>query len=175
VVAVALLLGGCGADDPEETRVSARSYVTDVCGAVTEWNDDVQALTQELQGAMEDPADLETVKETTVTFLDESVAATERMLTDVGAAGIPDVPDGEEAARRVTAALGDVRDVIAAARDRVEGLSTADPEGFATELQAVSSDLQTSLQDVVGTLESFEVPELEEAADDVPACDELAA
>lgn len=175
MLAAAVLLGGCGDDDPDETRVSSRSYVTDVCGAVTTWNDEVQATTQELQRAIGEPTDLDSVKETTVSFLDEVIEATDRMMTDVEAAGVPDVQDGEQVARRVTTALGDVRDALADARDRVEGLSTADPEGFATELQAVSADMQTSLQDTVGTLDSFEVPELEEAADDVAACDELAA
>ena len=48
-LASALLLGGCGSDDVEETRVPARSYVTDICDATTTWLDDVQALNEELQ------------------------------------------------------------------------------------------------------------------------------
>lgn len=176
-LAAAVLLGGCGADDPEgasEERVPPESYVADLCGAITTWMDDVQALNEELQQQL-DPTSLDVVKDTTLSFLDDVIAATDRMLSDVEAAGVPDVDDGGEAARRVSTALGDVRDALAAARDRVEGLSNDDPEAFGSELETIGQDLRESLEDTTGTLESFEVPELEEAADDVPACDQLAA
>ena len=177
-LAAAVLLGGCGADDPEGAtegeRVPPESYVSDLCGAITTWMDDVQALNEELQDQL-DPTSLDVVKDTTLAFLDDVIAATDRMLSDVQAAGVPDVADGGEAARGVSTALGDVREALAGARDRVEGLSNDDPEAFGSELETIGEDLRDSLEDTTSTLESFEVPELEEAADDVPACDQLAA
>ena len=173
----AVLLGGCGADDPEgpaEERVPPESYVTDLCGAISTWMDDVQALNEDLQEQL-DPTSLDAVKDTTLAFLDDVIAATDRMLSDVRTAGVPDVADGGEAARRVSTALGDVRDALAGARDRVEELSNNDPEAFGSELETIGGDLRESLEDTTGTLDSLEVPELEEAADDVPACDQLAA
>ena len=131
-------------------------------------------MNEELQQQL-DPTSLDVVKDTTLTFLDDVITATDRMLSDVDAAGVPDVDDGGVAARRVSTALSDVRDALAGARDRVEGLSNDDPEAFGSELQTIGRDLRESLADTTGTLESFEVPELEEAADDVPACDQLAA
>ena len=173
-LASALLLGGCGSDDVEETRVPARSYVTDICDATTTWLDDVQALNEELQAQME-PTSLDVVKDTMLTFFDDAISATDRLLSDVEAAGVPDVPDGEQTARRVSTALGDIRDALTDARGRVEAQPIDPPEEFAAELQATAEQLQVSIEDAAGTLESCEVPELEEAADDVAACDELAA
>ena len=98
------------------------------------------------------------MKDTTLAFLDDVIAATDRMLSDVQAAGVPDVTDGGEAARRVSTALGDVRDALAGARDRVEGLSNDDPEAFGSELATIGEDSRESLEDTTGTLESFEVP-----------------
>lgn len=176
-LAAAVLLGACGADDPPDgasaERVPPRSYVGDLCGAITTWMDDVQTLNDELQQL--DPTSLDVVKDTTLTFLDDVIAATDRMLSAVEAAGVPDVDDGGEAARRVSTALGAVRAALAGARDRVQGISNEDPKAFGAELQTIGEDLRESLDDTTGTLESFEVPELEEAADDVPACDRLAA
>ena len=58
--------------------------------------DDVQTLNAELQEQL-DPTSLDDVKDTTLAFLDDVIAATDRMLSDVQAAGVPDVTDGGEA------------------------------------------------------------------------------
>ena len=100
-------------------------------------------LNDELQ-SNSSPTSLDDVKDTTLAFLDDVIAATDRMLSDVQAAGVPDVTDGGEAARRVSTALGDVRDALAGARDRVEGLSNDDPEAFGSELATIGEDLRES-------------------------------
>jgi hypothetical protein len=179
-VLAAVLLSGCGSDQPEgadpprETRVPARSYVADLCDAITTWMDDIEARNEELQSGME-PTSLDVVKDTALSFFDDVIASTDRMLTEAEAAGVPDVADGEEAARHVSAALRDMRDALTDARDRVEALSIEDPQAFASELQAIGEDMKVSLDEVTGSLDSFESHELEEAADDVPACERLAA
>jgi hypothetical protein len=176
MLAAVVVLGACGADGSSETAppaetVSAQTYVTDLCGSITTWRDNIGALTEELQSHTDDPASLDVVKDTTVAFFDDAITATDALLADVEAAGVPDVADGGETARRVTTAIDDIRDAIAEGRDRVDGLSIEDPQAFASELRTISDDVGADLQDVTSELASFEAPELDEAAEDVPACE----
>ena len=142
-------------DGATEERVPPESYVSDLCGAITTWMDDVQTLNDELQEQL-DPTSLDDVKDTTLAFLDDVIAATDRMLSDVQAAGVP-TTDGGEAARRVSTALGDVRDALAGARDRVEGLRTTTRRRSGRSSRP-SARIAGVLEDTTGTLESFEVP-----------------
>jgi hypothetical protein len=65
--------------------------------------------------------------------------------------------------------------VFADARDRVQGLSTADPEAFGEELQTLGTDLQSSMSGIGGELDQFASPELDEASKDIPECQEVAS
>ena len=167
-----LVTGACSGDGGADT-VSATEYATGVCGAVAGWVDDIQALNEELQGSL-DPSDIDALKDVMVVFLDDVVTATDSAIVEVEAVGVPDVDDGEAAADAVLTALRDSRVIFENARDRVDGLSTADPAVFGEELQTLGTDLQTSMSEIGGELDRFASPELDEAAQDVPACDEVA-
>ena len=175
-LASVLLLGACGADGSdgtgsEERRVSATSYVTDVCGAFTTWRNEVVSLSEELQSSQE-PSSIEAAKNSAVSFFDDVVEATDRMVSDVEGAGVPEVARGDAAAREALSVLRGVRETLVGARERVEALSTDDPEAFSAELRTIGGDLESSFDDIGSTLE---VPELGDVADDVPACRSMAA
>jgi hypothetical protein len=178
VLPVAVLVtGACSGDGgggTEPNTVTATEYATGVCGAVAGWVDDIQGLNEDLQGSL-DPNDLDALKGVMVGFLDDVVTATDSAISEVEAVGVPDVEDGEAAAETVLTALRDSKAVFEDARDRVDGLSTADPAAFSEELQALGTDLQTSMSGIGGQLDQFASPELKEAANDVPACDQVAA
>ena len=165
--------GGDGGDGETET-VSATEYATGVCGAISGWIDDIQGLNQDLQAEL-DPTSVDSLKDSMVGFLDDVTTATEDVIDEVEAAGIPDVEDGQAAADAVLTALQNSRDVFEDARDRVQGLSTADPAAFGEELQTLGTDIQSSMSDIGGELDQFASPELDEAAKDVPACDEVSS
>jgi hypothetical protein len=174
-----LVTGACSGSDgagngAEPDTVSATEYATGVCGAVAGWVDDIQGLNEDLQTSL-DPSDLDALKGVMVDFLDGVVTATDSAISEVGAVGVPDVDDGEAAAETVLTALRDSRAIFEGARDRVDGLSTADPAAFSEELQALGTDLQTSMSGIGGELDQFASPELDEAAEDVPECDEVSA
>jgi hypothetical protein len=109
-----------------------------------------------------------------VGFLEDVITSTESVIGEVEDVGIPDVESGEATAERILTALRDSKDVFVSARDRVEGMATDDPTAFSAALQTLGTDLQTSLSGIGEELESFSVPELDEASEDVPACDEAA-
>jgi hypothetical protein len=172
-----LVMGACSGGDGggEETdTVSATEYATGVCGAISGWIDDIQGLNQDLQAEL-DPTSVDSLKDAMVGFLDDVTTTTDGVIDEVEAVGTPDVEDGAAAADAVLTALRNSRDVFGDARDRVQGLSTADPAAFAEELQTLGSDIQSSMSGIGGELDQFASPELDEAAKDVPACQEVAS
>jgi len=173
-----LVMGACssgdGGTDGEVETVSATEYATGVCGAIAGWVDDIQGLNQDLQANL-DPTSLDSLKDAMVGFLEDVTAATDSVIDEVEAVGIPDVEDGQAAADAVLSALRDSRDVFADAHDRVEGLSTADPAAFGEELQTLGTDLQSSMSGIGGELDQFASPELDEVSKDIPECQEVAA
>jgi hypothetical protein len=176
-----LMLGSCSGDggggtdgEVETDTVSATEYATGVCGAIAGWVDDIQRLNQDLQTNL-DPTSIDALKDAMVGFLEDVTAATESVIDEVEAVGIPDVEDGQTAADAVLSALRDSQAVFADARDRVQGLSTADPAAFGEELQTLGADLQSSMSGIGGELDQFASPELDEASKDIPECQEVAA
>jgi hypothetical protein len=172
-----LVMGACSGGDGGEVEtdtVSATEYATGVCGAIAGWIDDIQGLNEDLQANL-DPANLDALKDVMVGFLEDVTAATDAVIDEVEAAGVPDVEDGDATAGAVLAALRDSRAVFVDARDRVQGLSSADPAAFAAELETLGTDIQTSMSGIGSELGQFESQELNEASEDVPECDGVAS
>ena len=172
VALAAVLLGGCGADRATEGSGSLPSPVSDLCGAIRDVNGRRPDAERRAAGATrpDEPRRREGHHPRVPRRRDRGDRP-----DALGRAGrVPDVTDGGEAARRVSTALGDVRDALAGARDRVEGLSNDDPEAFGSELATIGED-RGSPSRTRPARWSPSRSRLEEAADDVPACDQLAA
>ena len=72
--------------------------------------------------------------------------------------------------------LRDSRDVFVDARERVQGLSDRRPRGVRRQSsQTIGNDIQTSMSGVGNELGQLGSSELDEAAEDVPECDEVAS
>ncbi len=177
-----LVMGACSGGDGEtdggevETdTVSATEYATGMCGAIAGWIEDIQRLNADLQANLDPTASLDSLKEMTVGFLGDVTDATDAVIDEVEAIGVPDVEDGQAAADTMLAFLRDSRDVFVDARESVQGLSTADPAAFGTELETIGNDIQTSMSGIGNELGQLDSSELDEAADDVPECDEVAS
>lgn len=173
-------LGACSDSDggtndgADPDTVSATEYVTGVCGAIAGWVDDIEGLNEELTRNLE-PTSIESLKTAMVGFLDDVITATDSAIDEVESVGVPDVEEGEATAETVLTALRDSRDVFARARDRVDGLATDDPAAFTEELQTMGTDLRTSLSGIGEELERFESPELDEASENVPECEQVSS
>jgi hypothetical protein len=161
-------------DDAEPETVSATEYATGVCGAIAGWVEDIAVLNEELTSDL-DPTSIDSLKTAMVGFLDDVITATDSVIGEVETVGVPDVDDGEATAETVLTALRDSRNVFADARDRVDGLATDDPAGFTEELQTLGTDLQTSLAGIGEELDRFDSPELDEASENVPECEQVSS
>ena len=163
--------GGADGGEVETDTVSAAEYATGMCGAIVGWIDDIQRLNADLQANLDPTASLDSLKDMTVGFLGDVTDATDAVIDEVEALGVPDVEDGQAAADTVLAFLRDSRDVFVDARESVQGLSTADPAAFGTELETIGNDIQTSMSGIGNELGQLDSSELDEASEDVPECE----
>jgi phage-related tail protein len=170
---VAVSASASAADDGE--GISAAAYLTELCDAQQAWLQDLQALNADLQEDIADPANVQELKDATLDYFDGVVAVTEDMVAVAEAAGVPDVDNGEEAAAAVVDVLERVTKAIRDARDRVAELETDDPAAFSSELLEISGDMGSSLEEVASAMDSFESAELDAAALDVTACQQVPA
>ena len=106
VVALGMLvMGACsgrdgGTDEGEvdTDTVSATEYATGMCSAIAGWIEDIQRLNADLQANLDPMASLDSLKDMTVGFLGDVTDATDAVIDEVEAVGVPDVEDGEAAA-----------------------------------------------------------------------------
>ena len=186
-IAVATLaVVSCGGSDeasagvpsalPSAGGVVATAYVEDVCGGFVDWMAEIRSLTQELGEAGTGASTVEELKDAAVSYFVGLVAATDSLISDVEAAGVPTVPQGAEAAQHVLDSLADIRQAMQDSQEQVETLATdGGPQAFARELRAITADMAETLTRIGTSMADFEAPELDAASEETAICDEVAA
>lgn len=154
--------------------VSPEAYVKSVCEAVGDWQGGIQRRSTDLEQNLGADATPEEGKEALGVFLDGVITDTDRMIELVEEAGTPEIDDGEDAAIRLTEALGQVREAFADARQEVDALPTGSPEEFQAGADRLGSSIQSAFTEAGTTLEQ-ESPQLDPIFEREPACDELSA
>ncbi len=176
VTGVVVAAAGCGGGG-----TPANEWVADVCEGMTSWvgelgrgsenlNDDIDSLERN---------DFVGLKELTVAFVDRAVDATEVLLDRIEEAGVPAVDDGADVADTFLTAIGEVRDVFADVRDGIAGLPTDDPRALARGLEGFAAAIGENTAAAAEVLEEARAaglggPELAEAFEEEPACEEAA-
>lgn len=163
--ALVLVAAGCGGDD-EETS-SAAAWAEDFCTSVTEWQDEIERIGDEL---LESPS-TEALEDAS----QEASDVTDAFIEEVRELGGPETESGEEVEDSVEE-LADIVDEekaeIEAAVEDAEGLTGA--AGAVSEIGASISTMATALQTTLQAIEDGDASgELEAAFDETPACDEL--
>jgi methyl-accepting chemotaxis protein len=166
IAALALVAAGCGSDDEESTSSTA-AWAEDFCTSVTQWQDEIEQIGDDLRespstDALQDAAD-------------EASDATDAFIEEVRGLGGPETESGQEVEDSVDQ-LADVVDEekakIEEAVDDAEGVTGA--FGAASEIAASISTMATALQTTIQTIEDGDASgELETALEETPACDEL--
>ena len=158
----------------QATTVSTDTYVSGLCTTMGTYVSDVQSITNEFTASLDPTAALEDQKTVVVTYLEDVITATETMISEVEAVGVPDVDNGEAVVGAVQDSFQQAQAVLEDARSTVEGLSVDDPVAFGNALIDLGTSLESSLAGVGDSLGALDSQELSEAAAAAPACSQFA-
>lgn len=174
IAAMALFVSACGGDDDNgdgggET-VAVGDYASDICTAFTEWTGAIQERQTDLQSGLEPGASPQEGKDALQGFLDDAVEASDQLVEDVDAAGVPDTENGEEAAEALQQAAQDARDQLAQAQEDVADLPTDSPQAFSEAASEFGNQVRSALENVGEGIDEVDTPELDQAIDEEEAC-----
>jgi hypothetical protein len=173
VALVALVLAACGGDGGEGSTTSAAATPTDV--PLAEWVDGMCTTLGDFQSEVQsaaadftpDTADLDSLKQSWMDFLDGMKDDTQNAIDELKALGTPDT-EGTAAADLVAAFQG-IADSIDQLRASAEDLDTGNPQSFITAFQAGLEDFQTSAGQASEATQNLGA-DLEQAIADSSAC-----
>lgn len=185
VAAFALVLSACSKDSPtpassvavpggdtgDVSGTSAEAYATSVCGAMTTWLTDIQAI------AADAPTTYKNVKQAKkqiTSLLDSMIESTETMATSVADTPAPDVDGGTEAAAAMTQTMQNVADLFIDARDQVQDAPN-DPTAFNSTLTVLQSSMSAAGTQATAGLSGISSPNLSEAFTTAPACTQMSS
>ncbi len=163
--ALLMFLAGCS-----EPRPSADVWVASVCGALAPWRAAITDLNQSAGMQITQTSTVEQTRANLVDLVADSREATEAARAAVAAAGLPDVPGGEEVARRFEEVLVKTRDAYAAAESDLLALPGDDETAFYDGVIAVMGRLSDEYERAGAELSNLDSPELRAAFDRAPEC-----
>ncbi|MBO0871533.1 MAG: hypothetical protein J2P15_23525 [Micromonosporaceae bacterium] len=132
---------GCGGGGGQ---VAPDTWAGSVCTALHPWRDQITSLNAQAASQMATATTPQQTRDNMLRLLDGARLASERARAQVAAAGVPDVPDGQQIAGRFVAALAAVRDAYRTAHDTVAGFSTREPKAFYDGVSRAVATLNTS-------------------------------
>ena len=162
---MAVFLFACG-DDP----VSVDDYANDLCTALTGWTAELHDRQVELQEGAEPNRSPEADRDALQRFVDGAVAASDGLVDDVEAAGVPDIDDGEEVADTFREAVEETRSELEAAQEDVAQIPTDSPQAYEAAVDAFVADIRSALDGIDDHFEDVDAPELDMALDEADAC-----
>ena len=171
VVAAGLFLGACG--DGDGGGDAAQAYASSVCTAFSTWVQDITARNQTLTQSLNPQSTPAEGKEQLQIFLGSVIEDTEKLITSIDAAGVPDVEGGQQAATQIKGAAETARTSFQNARSEVEQLPT-DPAGFQAGAQQIGSEIGSSLSGLGQELRNrAQSEEIRQAFEESPTCSRL--
>jgi hypothetical protein len=171
VLAAGLFLGACGGD--EGGGDAAQAYASSICTAFSTWVQDITQRNQTLTASLSPQSTPAEGKEQLQIFLDSVIQDTDKLISSVDAAGVPDVEGGQGAAAQIKAAAAEAKTSFQNAREQVDQLPT-DPAGFRAGAQQVGSQIGSSLSGLGEELRNrSQSQEIRQAFQDSPTCARL--
>ena len=183
IVALIGVVALVGRDDSEDETVSAGEWADGVCGAVAVWRGQIESIVDEIRqpSAVGTPRTEEPQSETPQgrtglvrSGLERTVRATHTMITGVENAGVPETPQGEQAANAISGWADATRNDLEGAQDSLdeEADTLADAIGQLTDAaRAITSAVTAGVKAVADVARTD--PELAAALRDSSTCQEL--
>ena len=164
-VAVLVLTTGCGA-----TGRPPKTWVADVCSALSPWRDQITTLNSQAGTAMQSAKDPVQTRTNLVALMSGAGKASETARAKVAKAGIPAVKDGQAVADRFVAALAAVRDAYLRAQHAIEALPMSNAKVFYDGVESAITTLNKDYTAAGLDTAKLSSAELREDFDKVPAC-----
>ena len=169
--ALTLMVAACGSSGSSSVTPSA--YVKSVCTAVGPFEKDVVTRSSAL--------DLTTISNATQGkaalqgFLTAVAADTNKALTQLRAAGSPDVKNGKQISDAIVGAFAQLEGTMSKAVKQAGSLPTNSPQAFKGAAQSLGNTVRTSMTNIGTNLQSstLKSSELEQAAAKERACQTL--
>jgi hypothetical protein len=180
-IALALVLSGCGGGGGGSPKASPEKWVSTFCGSLGAWEQSVTVDASKfktLVDGLQSSGSLDLVKVRTkfVLFLDRLIASTEKVQSDIGAVGAPDVANGDKIQTTVTGALSKLISDLEKAKTKAEALPATDPLAFAARAGTLGNEIEASAASVgtaLSGLSAYNTPEFSAAAKADPACQKI--
>jgi len=171
IAVLALFVSACGDDDDGGgDTVSVNDYASDICTAFTGWTQAIQDRQTDLQEGLQPGASPEEGRDALQGFLDDAVAASDELVSNVEDAGVPDTENGEEAADALQSAAEGARDQLEEAQSGVADLPVDSPEAFSAAADEFGNEVRSALEGVGEGIDDIDTPELDQAIEEVEAC-----
>lgn len=164
---VVSLCAGCGSSG--STKISPASYVKSVCSAISPLERDVVTRSSALNNSTATNATQ--AKKTLQGFLTAVEKDSDHALTQIRAAGAPDISNGKVVAGTIIKAFTQLRDALRAASAKATTLPTDSATSFKTAAQALGAGVRGSLNNIDAS--GLSNPDLEKAAAKEAACRSL--
>jgi hypothetical protein len=170
-IAVSVALAACGGSG--SSGPSASTYVKSICQAIGPFEKTVQSRSSALNlSTIKSPAD---GKKALQGFLNAVASDTDRAVTKLKAAGVPDVSHGKQVSATIVGAFTMLKAALSKAATQAGSLPTNSPTAFQSAAQRLGSTVQSSMTGIGGSLSSLQSPDLETAAKKEKACLTLGA
>lgn len=182
VVTAALVLSACGGKSDGSGsgstgstgsnggKVSASAFAGTVCGAILQWQGDIQSRSDDLTNQLGDSPDPAKGKQVLGDFIDGIITDTDEVLTKLQGAGVPDVDGGSAASNALVTAFQQVKESLQHVRESVEALPTDDPTAFQQAAGSLSTEISSSFDAIATSLQSVQVPALDDAFNSESSC-----
>jgi hypothetical protein len=186
VAGIVVLLGVValvGRDDSQNQTVPAGEWADTVCGSVAVWRGQIESIVDELRqpsatgstGTTEPQSETPQSRTGFVrTGLERTVRATQTMITGIDNAGVPDTPQGEQAANAISgwadATRNDLEDAQDALDDEADTLAEAVAQ-LTDAARAITGAVTSGVKAVADVARTD--PELAAALRDSSTCRQL--
>jgi len=166
LIAVALC-AGCGSSG--SPKISPASYVKSVCSAISPLERDVVTRSSALNNST--AANATQAKKILQDFLAAVEKDSDQAVSQIRAAGTPEISNGHAVAGTIVKAFTELRDAMRAASAKATSLPTDSAASFKTAAQALGAGVRASLGNIDAS--GLSNPDLEKAAAKEAACKNL--
>ena len=169
VLALAGLAAGCGGSDSETETSPTAEWADGFCGAVTDWTNELQTITQQFSDASNLSQDgLQSAA-------DDVRTATQTLIDDLKDLGAPDTDSGQEVKSSLDSLSTTLDTETSTIEDTADGVSSiADLPSAISKISASLGALGTAFSQTLQTIEDADASgELQSALQDSPDCADI--